>query len=441
MSFISYAQNFEDVILYRALKSIPNGFYVDIGAQDPSKYSVTKTFYERGWHGINVEPVPFYFNQLQQQRPKDINLSVVITDTETCQQSPTMNFFAVTETGLSTTNEMLAEQYKQEGYSVETINVSSMTLSQVFSQHIKQQEVHFLKIDVEGAEGAVLQGMDFQQYRPWIILIEAIPPGTSTVDCSQWEHFLLAAQYEPVYCDGLNQFYLAAEKIALKEHFLLPPNIYDGFVLTPSHDFCGSLLSNLRELEEELQTTKKQYLEASTKATENSSCMPQNLSLNKVYDFNVSHPFMELSGFSIIESWGRWTKSLESSITLYLDANLLAQHKILTWRKKSYIHFKVQAFLCESVDMQKVILHYGHNRTLSLNLAKREQWISLPYTIADWTECSSSNLKKIVINLQLPNAVTPIQLNTEWQDDRLLAVGFVELIITQKKRPPNDKTK
>ena len=45
MSVVSYAQNFEDVILLRALRQVERGFYIDIGAQDPVHYSVTKMFY------------------------------------------------------------------------------------------------------------------------------------------------------------------------------------------------------------------------------------------------------------------------------------------------------------------------------------------------------------------------------------------------------------
>ena len=54
--FISYAQNFEDVILWRALKHVENGFYIDIGAQDPVIDSVSRGFYEKGWRGLHVEP-------------------------------------------------------------------------------------------------------------------------------------------------------------------------------------------------------------------------------------------------------------------------------------------------------------------------------------------------------------------------------------------------
>jgi hypothetical protein len=55
---ISYAQNREDILLWRALRDLSGGFYIDVGAEDPTQNSVTRAFYERGWHGINVEPVP-----------------------------------------------------------------------------------------------------------------------------------------------------------------------------------------------------------------------------------------------------------------------------------------------------------------------------------------------------------------------------------------------
>ena len=57
MSFISYAQNFEDVMLRRVFAELDTGFYIDVGANDPSADSVTKAFYDAGWHGINIEPL------------------------------------------------------------------------------------------------------------------------------------------------------------------------------------------------------------------------------------------------------------------------------------------------------------------------------------------------------------------------------------------------
>ena len=54
---ISYAQNFEDVILQRVFHTCDQGRYIDIGGYDPTIDSVTKHFYDRGWSGVNVEPV------------------------------------------------------------------------------------------------------------------------------------------------------------------------------------------------------------------------------------------------------------------------------------------------------------------------------------------------------------------------------------------------
>ena len=73
---VSYAQNAEDVRLARLFDS-SSGFYVDVGAGDPTEFSVTKHFYDRGWAGINVEPGPA-FERLEQQRPRDVNLRLAV---------------------------------------------------------------------------------------------------------------------------------------------------------------------------------------------------------------------------------------------------------------------------------------------------------------------------------------------------------------------------
>ena len=74
MTMISYAQNFEDVVLWRALKNVKNGFYIDVGANHPIGGSVTKWFYEQGWSGINIEPVKSFYDKLCRDRKRDINI-------------------------------------------------------------------------------------------------------------------------------------------------------------------------------------------------------------------------------------------------------------------------------------------------------------------------------------------------------------------------------
>ena len=74
--FKSRAYDFEDVILFYIFPDIKNGFYIDFGAYHPEKYSVTKFFYDLGWNGINIEPVPEFYKILVKNRPRDINLNV-----------------------------------------------------------------------------------------------------------------------------------------------------------------------------------------------------------------------------------------------------------------------------------------------------------------------------------------------------------------------------
>ena len=94
--FISYAQNFEDVILWRVLKDIDSGFYVDVGANGPVFDSVTKAFYDKGWRGINIEPMPDYYEKLSADRPRDINLMLAAGN-----RDEVLPFYEVAETGLS----------------------------------------------------------------------------------------------------------------------------------------------------------------------------------------------------------------------------------------------------------------------------------------------------------------------------------------------------
>ncbi|MBR3622824.1 MAG: FkbM family methyltransferase [Selenomonadaceae bacterium] len=74
MRLESYAQELEDLILFSALRNVEKGFYIDVGANDPTNISVTRFFYNRGWNGINIEPQPAIVKILEEERPRDINL-------------------------------------------------------------------------------------------------------------------------------------------------------------------------------------------------------------------------------------------------------------------------------------------------------------------------------------------------------------------------------
>ena len=100
MTFISYAQNFEDVMLWRALQHVEKGFYIDVGANDPTRDSVSRAFYELGWHGINIEPIDEWFSKLHTHRPRDVNLNVAAS-----AEPGELVIYCVPGTGLSTVYE------------------------------------------------------------------------------------------------------------------------------------------------------------------------------------------------------------------------------------------------------------------------------------------------------------------------------------------------
>lgn len=251
MTFVSYAQNYEDVMLWRALKDIENGFYVDVGANDPTVDSVTKAFYKRGWRGINIEPVQQYYERLCDERPDDINLPVAVANEE-----GDLTFYEIAETGLSTLDRATAEKHCQSGWAVTERKVSVVTLNQILEQYVKGL-IHFLKIDVEGAEKQVLQGLDLSRWRPWIIVIEATKPGSSELDFRIWESFAVSEDYEKVYFDGLNRFYLATEVSSLAKHFQAPPNVFDDFV-TRKHYKIRDTLNQLAKVKSDREDIQKQ---------------------------------------------------------------------------------------------------------------------------------------------------------------------------------------
>lgn len=244
MTFISYAQNFEDIMLWRALKHVENGFYVDVGANDPTVDSVTLAFYERGWRGINVEPMRQYFDLLLASRPRDINLPVAVGDAP-----GEITFFDIPGTGLSTMDREIAKQHLDAGREVIEEPIRVVTLADICEKYAADT-IHFLKIDVEGLEAAVLRGANFKRWRPWVLVIEATRPQTQITAHEEWEHLVLDAGYRPAYFDGLNQFYVAQEHEELMAAFKAPPNFFDDFQLRAGHYFSFPIAESERRLHE-----------------------------------------------------------------------------------------------------------------------------------------------------------------------------------------------
>lgn len=223
--FVSYAQNLEDVILNRAFGGKSDGFYVDVGASHPIVDSVTQAFYERGWRGINIEPLPDRIAELAYARPRDLNLRLALAE---APGRATFHVFPRWH-GLSTLDGAIAADMTRWGDEAHPVEVEIRTLDSVLDE-AGVGSIDFLKIDVEGAEGRVLAGLDLTRRRPVVLLIEATYPTTSDPSHEGWEPGLLASGYRMVLFDGLNRFYLRDESADLADRFRLPPHVFDGYV-------------------------------------------------------------------------------------------------------------------------------------------------------------------------------------------------------------------
>lgn len=232
--FVSYAQNFEDVILWRALQHVENGFYIDIGAQHPVLDSVSRSFYERGWRGINVEATIRYSKLLQDNRPGDINLNNAVGNMD-----GVIKLYEIPDTGLSTGDAAIAQRHQDAGHEVVETQAEVIPLAKVFEQS-GEREIHWLKIDVEGMEASVIRSWGNSAARPWVLVVEATVPNSPEPNYSEWENDLLARGYQFVYFDGLSRFYVSAEHQELVASFGPGPNFFDGFVLTDASAFVDT---------------------------------------------------------------------------------------------------------------------------------------------------------------------------------------------------------
>jgi FkbM family methyltransferase len=205
-SFIPYSQFLEDLILFSVFHDVENGFYIDIGANDPNIISVTKNFYIRGWYGINIEPLPDKYQALIKFRKRDINLQIGVGK---MKENGTLYVIGVCST-----------LKKKENNKSITINVD--TMFNICRKYVpKNEKIQFCKIDVEGGEKDVLLGYDFESYRPKVFCIEATLPGTDIPCHNLWENILLKNDYSFAYQYKINRYYIDNRIKGLRERFFL----------------------------------------------------------------------------------------------------------------------------------------------------------------------------------------------------------------------------
>ena len=210
---VSYAQNSEDVRVWRALRGVTNPFYVEVGASHPFDDSLTAALSAEGWSGLLVEPEPSSAELLRQARPRD-----VVVAAGAHQRPGVLTWSDLGTRGRGTVDSVAG--------ATRTVTVPAVRLSDLLDD-LAPDAVHFMSVDVEGHEEQALAGLDLSRWRPWLLCIEATLPGSREKVFEGWEPRLLEADYRFVVFDGLNRWYVAQEHADLAEAVAEPYGVLD----------------------------------------------------------------------------------------------------------------------------------------------------------------------------------------------------------------------
>jgi FkbM family methyltransferase len=183
---LAYSQDGEDMILRRLFERQERGFYVDVGAHHPFRFSTTCYFHRRGWRGLNIDPNPEAIAAFARARPADTNVCVGVSD-----MTGDLSFHFFNEPALNTFDaDLAAERAQLPGYRLlETRTVPVRRLNDLLATYLPPgQGIDFLSIDVEGMDLSVLQSNDWNRFRPHFLLVEA------------HERTVLAIENDPITC-------------------------------------------------------------------------------------------------------------------------------------------------------------------------------------------------------------------------------------------------
>lgn len=167
---VSYSQEGEELILKRLFYKKENGFYVDIGAHNPIRFSNTWNFYKNGWHGINIDANPDAIKSFSNIRKRDINIAIGVGENE-----GKLKYYVYNESALNTFDEKRVENLEHDANlkPIDIKEIEIQPLEKIFEKYLPMnQKIDFMDIDVEGLDYQVLLSNNWKKYKPTVVLVE-----------------------------------------------------------------------------------------------------------------------------------------------------------------------------------------------------------------------------------------------------------------------------
>lgn len=199
--FSHYGQMAEDVAFARFLKDKKKGVYVDVGCFHPIKYNNTYRLYKRKWTGVNIDIDRIKIEGFDWLRPKDTNIAMAVSNQKGEVTYYSNGFYSLTVT----LDHDFAKNTKYK-YVPKTIQADTLT-NILDTTKYKDQVIDFLNIDTEGHDMAVLQSLNFERYRPQLIVVECIKNSIEEVLTDPIYLFLSSKGYRLVNWVGLTLYF------------------------------------------------------------------------------------------------------------------------------------------------------------------------------------------------------------------------------------------
>ena len=188
----SWSQEGEDRVLWRYFEYRRDGFYVDVGAHHPFRFSNTCLLHRAGWRGINIDAMPGSMAAFDRYRPGDVNLEIGIS-----RQAGTAKFHVFNEPALNTFDAATAAAHSRGDWAVERIvEVPLRPLADVLAENAGGRAIDLLTVDAEGHDLSVLELNDWRRFRPAVVLAESLGRTVADLAGDPCARFMAATGYE-----------------------------------------------------------------------------------------------------------------------------------------------------------------------------------------------------------------------------------------------------